>query len=154
MVHIGNYWKTGFIVQGVWAFVASLFVFTRLITRYYLGPQTDRLGYDDWLLLTAWILFAIRGILVMASFFPMVWGYSILEYYMSPDYWIGYRAELLFGLGLFVGCFEDGIIRVAIAAFLYRLAVEKKQVQSSNPSLGMKSLPDAMGLMFAPLPFL
>ncbi|KAK4211331.1 hypothetical protein QBC37DRAFT_446515 [Rhypophila decipiens] len=119
MVHVGDYWKTGFIVQGVWAVVAGLLVFTRLTTRYYLG--TDRLGYDDWLLLTAWILFAIRGICVMASYFPMIWGYSILEYYMSPDYWIGYRAELLFGLGLFVGSLEDGLIRVAIGAFLHKI---------------------------------
>ncbi|KAM7184539.1 hypothetical protein V8F20_012185 [Naviculisporaceae sp. PSN 640] len=121
MVHIGEYWKPSFIVQGVWTVVAGIFVFLRLGTRYYLGP--DRLGYDDWILLAAWLLFLCKAIITMSSFFPMIWGYTIMQYYMDPDFQLHYRAEILFGVSLFVGFLEEGLVRAAVAAFLYRLAV-------------------------------
>lgn len=55
-----------FIIDVVWGFVATLFVFARLANRYSLGP--DRLAYDDWALLAAWAMTLIKVALSWASF--------------------------------------------------------------------------------------
>ncbi|KAM7184538.1 hypothetical protein V8F20_012184 [Naviculisporaceae sp. PSN 640] len=123
MAHFGEYWKPAFIFNLVWIFVAGIFVFARLVTRYYLGP--DRLGYDDWILLAAWITNAIGRAITMASFYPLVQGMDMWVYYMSPDLALHFGAEMIFGVGLFFGWIEEALVRAAVVAFLYRLATNK-----------------------------
>ncbi|KAM7186470.1 hypothetical protein V8F33_011793 [Rhypophila sp. PSN 637] len=124
MGHIGfDNWKQSTITMIVWLVVSGIFVFARLATRYRLGP--DRLGYDDWILLSAWICAVIKGVLNGVSFFPMFQGWSVMDYYMSQDPDFHFRVEILFGVGLFFGALEEALVRSAVIAFLYRLAVNK-----------------------------
>ncbi|KAK4213537.1 hypothetical protein QBC37DRAFT_373914 [Rhypophila decipiens] len=124
MAHIGgNNWRHCTITMIVWVLVSGMFVFARLATRYRLGP--DRLSYDDWILLSAWIFAVIKGVLTTVSFFPMYQGWSVMGYYMSPDPDLHFRAEIIFGVALFFGALEEALVRSAVIAFLYRLAVNK-----------------------------
>ncbi|KAM7218457.1 hypothetical protein V8F06_006221 [Rhypophila decipiens] len=118
MAHIGgNSWRHCTITMIVWVLVSGMFVFARLATRYRLG--LDRLSYDDWILLSAWIFAVIKGVLTTVSFFPMYQGWSVMGYYMSPD------PDLHFRIALFFGALEEALVRSVVIAFLYRLAMNK-----------------------------
>ncbi|KAK4208301.1 hypothetical protein QBC37DRAFT_379248 [Rhypophila decipiens] len=93
MVHQGTNWKLNIPTGTVCIFFATLFVFGRLITR--LTMRADRLGYDDWTLLIAWIC------------------------YVDEDTW--WYSERRAGFCYFFPFVAYGLIKLSVAMFLIRL---------------------------------
>ncbi|KAM7182878.1 hypothetical protein V8F33_013951 [Rhypophila sp. PSN 637] len=117
MVHQGTNWKLNIPTGSICIFFATLFVFGRLITR--LTMRADRLGYDDWTLLIAWICYVIQFALWMASLLPLDRGWTFLTTLSDEDAW--WYSERRAGFCYFFAFVAYGLIKLSVAMFLIRL---------------------------------
>lgn len=114
-------WMTQFALEAAWAGFASLFVLARIATRYSLGP--DRLAYDDWILLAAWLTGLLRMGLTWASW---PWGGPLLILPVNPaEVAIYHHREVVFGASMALGYATDGLCKAAVTLFLIRLTMVK-----------------------------
>ncbi|KAM7184537.1 hypothetical protein V8F20_012183 [Naviculisporaceae sp. PSN 640] len=124
MAHFYDPWELVFLLDLIVTVIATVFVFTRLATRYFLGP--DKLGYDDWILFGAWVIQALRTTFLPLSYLPFFRHYATVEDHLAnlSDEQL-YMYECFFGVSVGLGAIGEGTCRAAVAAFLYRICNKK-----------------------------